>query len=134
MVEKEAETERKRAIIEAEKQAQVAKIQFEQKINEKESLRKMSEIEDLTHLAKERAAADAKFYSADREAEANKLKLTPEYLELTRYHSLTQNAKLYFGVSLPQFLTQLSGQDIGTISAFGSSSETGEAPERKDRI
>ena len=59
MVEKEAETERKRAIIEAEKQAEVARIQYQQKILEKESLRKMSEIEDLTHLAKERAIADA---------------------------------------------------------------------------
>ena len=65
-----------------------------------------------------------RFYSAEREAEANKLKLTPEYLELTRYQSLTQNAKLYFGSSLPQFLTQLSGKDIGTIKAFGSSSSS----------
>ena len=37
VVEKNAETERKRAVIEAEKEAQVAKINFEQKIMEKES-------------------------------------------------------------------------------------------------
>ncbi len=47
LVEKEAETERKKAIIEAEKVAQVAKIQYEQKILEKESHKKISEIEGV---------------------------------------------------------------------------------------
>ena len=50
MVEKEAETERKKAVIEAEKAAQVNKIQYEAKIMEKESMQKMSKIEDETHL------------------------------------------------------------------------------------
>lgn len=45
VIEKEAETERKRAIIEAEKQAQVSKIEFEQKIMEKESIKQISVIE-----------------------------------------------------------------------------------------
>jgi erlin len=45
VVEKDAETDRKKAIIEAEKEAQVAKIQFEQKIMEKESFQRMSQIE-----------------------------------------------------------------------------------------
>lgn len=44
-MEKDAETERKKAIIEAEKVSQVSKIQFDQKIMEKESLQKMAEIE-----------------------------------------------------------------------------------------
>jgi hypothetical protein len=50
VVEKEAETERKKAVIEAEKSAQVNKIQFDAKVVEKESLQKMSKIEDETHL------------------------------------------------------------------------------------
>ena len=45
MIEKEAETERKRAIIEAQKQAEVANITYNQRIMEKDSQRKMSEIE-----------------------------------------------------------------------------------------
>ncbi len=45
VVEKDAETERKRAIIEAEKEAQIAKIQYAQKIMEKESMQKISLIE-----------------------------------------------------------------------------------------
>lgn len=47
MVEKDAETERKKAVIEAEKEALVAKIQFDQKIMEKESLQRMSQIEGI---------------------------------------------------------------------------------------
>jgi hypothetical protein len=47
VVEKDAETERKKAVIEAEKEALVAKIQFDQKIMEKESLQRMSQIEGM---------------------------------------------------------------------------------------
>lgn len=47
VVEKDAETERKKAIIEAEKVAQVSRIQFDQKIMEKESYQRMSEIEGM---------------------------------------------------------------------------------------
>lgn len=50
VVEKEAETERKRAIIEAEKQAQVSKIEFEQKIMEKESIKQISVIEGKNNI------------------------------------------------------------------------------------
>lgn len=50
VVEKEAETERKRAIIEAEKQSQVSKIEFEQKIMEKESIKQISIIEGIYFL------------------------------------------------------------------------------------
>merc|ERR1712115_342184 len=55
VVEKEAETERKKAVIEAEKEAHVAKIQYERKILEKESLQKIAKIEDEMHLAKEKS-------------------------------------------------------------------------------
>jgi len=47
VIEKEAETERKRAIIEAQKQAEVANITYNQRIMEKDSQRKMSEIDGL---------------------------------------------------------------------------------------
>ena len=47
VVEKDAETARKKAVIEAEKEAQVAKINFEQKVMEKESIKTMSIIEGI---------------------------------------------------------------------------------------
>ena len=46
VIEKDAETERKKAVIEAEKEAQVAKIRHEQNILEKESLQTMEAIND----------------------------------------------------------------------------------------
>jgi len=101
VVEKEAETERKKAVIEAEKEAHVAKIQYERKIMEKESNQKIAEIEDSIHLARERAKSDAEFYRIQKQAEANKLLLTSEYLELQKYSSLTNNQKVFFGPDIP---------------------------------
>merc|ERR1740128_1009547 len=62
VIEKDAETERKKAVIEAEKEAQVAKIKYERKIMEKESNQKIAEIEDKIHMAREGAKSDAEFY------------------------------------------------------------------------
>lgn len=101
VVEKDAETERKKAVIEAEKQAQISKIQYEQKIMEKESLQKIEVIENQIHLDRFRSLADAEFYTAQRKAEANKLLLTPEYLELMKYEAITKNNKIYFGDKIP---------------------------------
>jgi len=107
VVEKEAETDRKKAIIEAEKAAEVAKIQWTQKINEKESLKKMSEIEDLTHLAKEKAMADAEFYKAQKTSESNQVQLTPQYLEMLKFQSIASNTKIYYGNSIPDMFIDI---------------------------
>jgi hypothetical protein len=101
VVEKEAETERKKAIIEAEKDAQVAKIQYERQILEKESIQKMAQIDDEIHLAKEKSRTDADFYRVAKEAEANRLLLTSEFLELKKFEAMTANQKVYFGPSIP---------------------------------
>eukprot|EP00096_Caligus_rogercresseyi_P013844 TRINITY_DN6438_c0_g1_i1.p1 TRINITY_DN6438_c0_g1~~TRINITY_DN6438_c0_g1_i1.p1 ORF type:complete len:325 (+),score=126.92 TRINITY_DN6438_c0_g1_i1:47-1021(+) len=102
VVEKEAETERKKAVIDAEKEALVAKIKLEKLILEKESQQKMAHIGDSMHLAKEKFKADAAFYSVLKEAEAHKLLLSKEYLELKRYEAITSNQKMYFGPDLPK--------------------------------
>lgn len=102
VVEKVAETERKKAIIEAEKEAQVAKIQYEQKIMEKESLQRMAQIEDEMHLARQKSIADAEFYKLKQQAEVNRVLYTKEYIELKKYESLAQNSKVYFGTDIPQ--------------------------------
>merc|ERR1719187_3195906 len=73
VIEKDAETDRKKAVIEAEKEAQVAKIQYERKVKEKESIQKIEEIEDTIHLAKEKSKTDAEFYKIQKQAEANGL-------------------------------------------------------------
>ncbi|KAM5244288.1 erlin-1 isoform 1-T1 [Hipposideros larvatus] len=108
VVEKEAETERKKAIIEAEKIAQVSKIQFQQKVMEKETEKRISEIEDAAFLAREKAKADAEYYAAHKHATSNKHKLTPEYLELQRYQAIASNSKIYFGSSIPSMFVDSS--------------------------
>ncbi|XP_011868634.1 PREDICTED: erlin-1-like [Vollenhovia emeryi] len=108
VVEKDAETDRKKAIIEAEKEALVAKIQYNQKIMEKESLQQMAAIEDEMHLARQKSRSDAEFYQMKMQAEANKILLSNEFLELKKYEALAHNTKIYYG------------QDIPRMFAFGS--------------
>lgn len=115
VIEKEAETDRKKAIIEAEKNASVAKIEWERKVMEKESEQRMSNIEDQTHLAKEKAKADANFYRVQKEAEANKMMLTPEYLQMLKYQSLTENTKVYFGNQIPDIFLDSSAPSAAHI-------------------
>lgn len=105
-MEKEAETARRKAIIEAEKEAIVAKIQNDQKIMEKESLQKIELIEDNIHRAKQQTKAEAEFYHLKKQAEANKHLLTKEYLELKKYEAIANNNKIYFGSDIPNMFLQ----------------------------
>lgn len=105
VVEKEAETERKKAIIEAEKIASVAKITFQQKIMEKEAEKTVSEIEVEMQVNRDKSLADAEYYKALKEIDSNKAKLTPEFLKLSMYESISKNTKIYFGNSIPEMFS-----------------------------
>jgi len=120
VVEKEAKTERKKAVIEAEKEAHVAKIQYERKIMEKESNQKISEIEDAIHLARERTKSDAEFYKIQRQAEANKLLLTPGFLELKKYESVASNQKVYFGPDIPSMFVNDNNNAAATTAPLST--------------
>ncbi|XP_061907572.1 erlin-2 [Entelurus aequoreus] len=117
VVEKEAETERIKAVIEAEKVAEVAEIKFGQKVMEKETEKKISEIEDGAFVARQKARADAEFYTAQRAAQANKMKLTPEYLQLMKYKAIAANSKIYFGNDIPQMFMDSAGSSIKASAA-----------------
>ncbi|XP_013000161.1 erlin-2 isoform X2 [Cavia porcellus] len=118
VVEKEAETERKKALIEAEKVAQVAEITYGQKVMEKETEKRISEIEDAAFLAREKAKADAECYTALKIAEANKLKLTPEYLQLMKYKAIASNSKIYFGKDIPNMFMDHAGSPGGQLEGL----------------
>merc|ERR1719273_1211495 len=126
VIEKDAETERKKPVIEAEKEAQVAKIRYEQNILEKESLATMEKITDSIHLAKEHTKTDAEFYKVQKQAEANRLLLTPEFLELKKIEAISTNNKVYFGPDIPNmFLSSSDGDKIDkshVVAASPSSS------------
>ncbi|XP_064388698.1 erlin-2-like [Halichondria panicea] len=125
VIEKEAETERKKAVIEAEQVAEVTKIQYDRKIMEKEKQRRMSEIEDEASLARGKAQADAEYYLTEKQTEANRLKLTPEYLELERIRSLTKNTKLYFGNNIPNlFLREGPPDPVEVVATQTEAAQT----------
>ena len=86
-------------------------------IMEKESNQKIAEIEDSIHLAREKAKSDAEFYRIQKQAEANKLLLTSEYLELQKYSSLTNNQKVFFGPDIPTMFVSNQGDDGAKIAA-----------------
>ncbi|XP_073408165.1 erlin-1 isoform X1 [Dendrobates tinctorius] len=123
VVEKEAETERKKAVIEAEKVAQVAKIQFQQKVMEKETEKRISEIEDSAFLAREKARADAEYYTAYKLAESNKMKLTPEYLELIKFQAISANNKIYFGNNIPSMFLDSSSTEVPVMQQYAGLTE-----------
>ncbi|VDM34591.1 unnamed protein product [Hydatigera taeniaeformis] len=73
------------------------------RLSAKENEQAIAAIEDGIRASRARADADADFYRASRQAEADTLRLTPRYLELERYRAMASNAKVYF--------TSLGGQN-----------------------
>lgn len=104
VAEKEAETQKKIALSEAEKNAQVSLILMEQKLMEKDSTKRQEAIENEMFVAREKAQTDANFYRVMKEAEANRLKLTPEYLELKFIEAIANNTKMFFGDKVPNMV------------------------------
>ena len=51
-------------------------------------------IDDTIHLDKEKSKTDAEDYRIAKQAEANKLLLTPQFLELRRYETMSANQKV----------------------------------------
>merc|ERR1719273_2637956 len=96
VVEKEAETERKKAIISAEKEAKIAEIKNQQQIDARLAEKEIQRIEDEILKNRQMSAADAQFYAAQKSAEGNSLKFTSEYLELKKYEYLGSTTKIYF--------------------------------------
>eukprot|EP00798_Chlamydomonas_sp_ICE-L_P018457 gene18457-24937_t len=126
VVAKEIETERTRAVAEAQKHSDTSRIHQEAVqtsaadaelyrcgvVNrggggegaEAESLMRQEGILDKIQLAKKTSAADAELYRAKLEAEANAMKLTPEFLEWQLYLALTSNTKIFFGEKIPNMI------------------------------
>jgi len=106
-----AQREASVATIAAQRQANVSLINLEMTIKEKQAEQKRQAIDDEIFVAKERAAAEANHYRIKLEAEANSLKLTPEYLRMVLYQSLANNTKIYFGEKIPQIFLDWAPND-----------------------
>jgi hypothetical protein len=129
----EAETDRLRAKIEAEKVREVSRIRMEQQMSEKKSLQQITEIEDATAFAHAKSLADAgmhyceavgaswililckESYTIQKIAEANKLKLQPEFLFYEWIRAISNNTKVYFGQSINQMWLDFAEQAKSTM-------------------
>ena len=118
LVEKEAETERKKAVIEANKESMVAAIHLNRTLAEKLNEQRLAEIANEMKLAEIKAEADAELYRAKKEAEANRLLLTPELLRLETVRAVANNTKIYFGEKIPNMF--LDHHVAGGLSSAAS--------------
>jgi len=107
VVEAQAATEAKKMTIEAQRDADVALINSQREVAQQKSEQEKEAIRDAMHVAHEKALADANYYMTMKKAEANRLLLTPEYLELQRYSNIASNTKIYFGERIPTALGPL---------------------------
>ncbi|KAK1361205.1 erlin-2-B [Heracleum sosnowskyi] len=69
--------------------------QMEQKLAEQNSIREQEDIRNAIYLCKEKSIANADFFRMISEAEANKRKLTPQFLELKFIEAIANNSKYY---------------------------------------
>lgn len=120
LVEKQAETERKRALIEAEKAKAVEAVTLERALKQRESEQRLEAIENDMLTARAKAAADAELYRAGKEAEANSLRLTPEVLQLEAVRALANNTKIFWGERLPSvYVDSVDGLLPRSVAASG---------------
>ena len=115
VIEKKAETDKKKAIIDAEKEAAIQKIKIDALVLEKERMREISKIEDITRSAREKSITDSEYYKHTRESRAYREMLTPEYLEFKRNEALSYNTKIFFGPDIPTYFRSMIPDSMDTL-------------------
>jgi len=122
-----AQKEANVASINAKKEASVSAIRVETMIAEKIGEQTRSNIENEMVVEKQKALADAASAFILAEAEANSEKLTPTYLRSVLYESLARPEKVFFGDSMSEmFLDWMPhGEEylFGDIAAIAASKE-----------
>jgi len=127
VAQKEEETSRIRATIQAEKEAAIAQINAEKVANvsrinmlreiaEKEAQLTKEKIENEIYLSRQKASTDSEHYKITKEAEANQLKYTEGFLRYTLYTSLSTNLKVYFGEKIPTLFRDFITNDEIALS------------------
>lgn len=66
----------------------------------------MEDIENQIYSEREMMKADAHYYKLMKVIEAEQAQLTPQYLQKLAIEAVTTNAKLYFGESIPKFISE----------------------------
>jgi len=102
VIEKEADTERKRETIEALKRSEVSLIHMEKEIQNKLSNQKIRSIEDQMATDTIKIQTDSLFYKKSKEAESDLKRLSPEFLQYTLLKKLSKVPKVYYGEKIQE--------------------------------
>jgi hypothetical protein len=95
------ESERRRDVLDAEKQLSISIMTNERKLLQKNSTIEIAKIEHAIYLAREKEIANARYYAELQEIDSNKRILTPQYLNYQRILMMNQNTRYYLGSSIP---------------------------------
>jgi regulator of protease activity HflC (stomatin/prohibitin superfamily) len=101
---KEAETDKMKKIVQAQKRAEISVIEMKKRVAERTALAKTERIADEMHVAREKAWADAEYYRQEKLAEGNLGRLTRPFLEQELLAGLANATKTYYGRDLSKLL------------------------------
>ncbi|CAM9931579.1 unnamed protein product [Scytosiphon promiscuus] len=104
LVVRNAENERSKQVLAAEKNRDIMSMTMAREVEEKEADLNIQRIQDDIHLARSKDHADATSYSKLREAEGNERRLSPAFLELARQKALLQNLEAFYGDRMPEYI------------------------------
>lgn len=108
---KQAETSKLQATIKAREEAEIAEIKNAQAVAAKKAQQEIQQIENQVHLDREKALADAALYREQKQAEANDILFTDNYLKLEQIKAQASISKIYFGEKIPSvFFDDLSSR------------------------
>ena len=101
----EAETVRKEARIRAESEAEIKQIEMQRMVAAKQAEKQIEDIQNSIFTEREKSKADAHHYKIKKMIEAEQQQLTPQYLKKLAIESFSKNNKVYFGESIPKFMS-----------------------------
>lgn len=107
------ETQKIKAVLDAEREKEVERIDIAKKIQREEGKKNVSAINNAIFTAKMINEADTMTYVQESEASSNKLLFTDEYIKLQIAKSLMNNTKMYFSGS-ESLVGSLISQVFGT--------------------
>jgi len=113
VIEKEQQTEKLVAMVQAQKRTEVSKINMEREVAEKRVAQIMQATSDEIHIAKQKSLADAELYKQAKLAEANSLKYTKEFMYHEALQALREQPKIFMGTSLIEMLNSVNDSIVG---------------------
>ncbi len=91
----------------------------------------MEAIENEIYRLRENGRADARHYSIMKQIEAEQAQLTPAFLQKLAIESLMNNTKLYFGNSIPSYLSENLGELQKSLDSVSIQTDTSGSSEAR---